>query len=297
MENPCPIYTKHSFLHASRHDRFVQYKLCMALCDATAPGEVKIAQQLRGLWRIYVYSETSRKSLLKSGFRYNNRNVPVFDHDPFSTRSTPSEKIVFRELPMEIDDDAILQYLTENYTHICVRSKVMAARIMDQNNRPTDFLNGDRFLYVESGFDPVLPKEITIGDVQCRVWHPSQELKCKRCFDHGHRAHDVEKCPAYIESQKNARIFWKDSDVLSNFYKCSVYAFDRNFKSAEHAYQWAKLTYLDLHDLAEEVMNCGTPREAKAIASRAPSNALSFWEDDKTSCMYEVLLAKANSCK
>ena len=199
MENPSAIYTKHSFLHASRNDRFVQYRLAMAICAITAHGEVKMAQQLKGLWKIYVRTEDARRSLLKSGVRFNNRNVPLFDYDPFSRRSTPSEKIVIRDLPMEVDDDVILQYFTENHPHVHVRSKIMAANILDPNNKPTAFLNGDRYVYVESGFDPVLPKEDMIDDVQCRIWHPSQELKCKRCFDHGHRAHEVQQCPAYVE--------------------------------------------------------------------------------------------------
>ena len=269
----------------------------MAICDITAPGEVKMAQQLKGLWKIYVRTEDARRSLLKSGVRYNNTNVPLFDYDPFSRRSTPSEKIVIRDLPMEVDDDAILQYFSEHHPHVHVRSKIMAANILDPNNKPTAFLNGDRYLYAESGFDPVLPKEDMIADTQCRIWHPSQELKCKRCFDHGHRAHEVKQCPAYVESQDNTRIFWKDSDVLSNFYKCSVFLFNRSFTSSEQCYHWAKLSYLDLHDLAEEVMNCATPREAKAIASRAPHSVLPLWEEEKTSCMYEVLLAKSKSCK
>lgn len=223
-------------LHVSKYDKNVSYKLCVSLNDVT-PGEIRGAQQIRGLWKVYVKSEASRQILLTQGFTLNNKNIKLFDSDPFEQQSVPSEKITIRDVPMDCDDGLILEYLRDNHPHIAVRSNIISAKIMDNNYNATEFLSGDRYFYVQSGFEPVLPEEVTIGDATCRIWHPSQELKCKRCHEKGHRAYDLDNCKAYKPVQPDIKLFWKDSDPLSNFYSCNVFVFNRNFKSSEHAYQ------------------------------------------------------------
>ena len=138
---------------------------------------------------------------------------------------------------------------------------------------------------------------MTLQETSCRIWHPSQQLKCKRCHDVGHRANHIDLCPAYINKQDNAIIFWRDTDILSNFYMCNVYMFKNNFKSVEHAYQWCKCTYFELYDLAEQVLNSKTPRQAKQITRVIAPELITLWNDEKKSCMFEVLSAKARSCK
>ena len=143
---------------------------------------------------------------------------------------------MFKDVPLDFSDEVILQYLTEEHPHISLRSNVISAEIVDDDNVPTPYVSDDRLLYAESGFGPVLPTEVTLQKTSCRIWHPSQQLKCKRCHDVGHRANHINLCPAYINKQDNAIIFWRDTDTLSKFYMCYVYMFNNNFKSAEHTY-------------------------------------------------------------
>ena len=196
------------------------------------------------------------------------------------SRRKPSEK-VFKDVPLDFSNEVILKYLAEEHPHISLRSKVISAKIVDDNNVPTPYMSGDRFLYVESGFDPVLPSDVTLQEMSCRIWHPSQQLKCKRCHDVGHRAHNIDLCPAYITQQDKATIFWRDTDVLSNFYMCHISMFNNQFRSAEHAYQWCKCTYFELYDMAEQVLRSKTPRQAKQTTHAISPEFLSLWNDEK----------------
>ena len=45
--------------------------------------------------------------------------------------------------------------------------------------------SGERYVYVETDFEPVLPQEVTIGNAQCRIWHYTQPLKCRKLGNRG----------------------------------------------------------------------------------------------------------------
>ena len=124
--------------------------------------------------------------------------------------------------------------------------------------------------------------------------HPSQQLKCKRCHDVGHRAHNIDLCPAYITQQDKSTIFWIDTDVLSNFYMCYMSMFNNQFRSAEHAYQWCKCTYFELYDMAEQVLGSKTPRQAKQTTRAIFPEFLSLWNYEKRGACLKCLKPKHN---
>ena len=37
------------------------------------------------------------------------------------------------------------------------------------HNQETEFRSGDRYVYVKTNFEPVLPQEVTIDNAQCRI--------------------------------------------------------------------------------------------------------------------------------
>ena len=76
---------------------------------------------------------------------------------------------------------------------------------------------------------------------------------------------------------------------------CPVEVFGHNFVSSEHAYQWRFLTYLDLPDLANEVLNSSTASEAKSIASRVPNDLHRDWHKIKVCITKEIIHAKADN--
>ena len=159
METPC-VYTKHSFLKSNSHDRNLHYKLCVAI-NHVIPNEIKAAQQIRGLWKIYLTTQDAKETLVRNGFRFNNNLVKIYTYDPFTQQTKPSEKVVFKDVPLDFSNEVILKYLAEEHPHISLRSKVISAKIVDDNNVPTPYMSGDRFMYVESGFDPGLPSDVT----------------------------------------------------------------------------------------------------------------------------------------
>ena len=110
-----------------------------------------------------------------------------------------------------------------------------------------------------------------------------------------HETRDIDKCPAYSHDA-DVIIIKSPSFSLCNYYLCPVKVFNMEFMSSEHAYQWRFLTYLDMPDLALEVLNTSTAGEAKAVASRVPGHLHRDWHKIKSCVMKEILHAKADSC-
>ena len=178
-----------------------------------------------------------------------------------------------------------------------IRSRsVISDRIRDHNNRFIDCLNGNRHVYAEAGFLPVLPGVATIGDYKCRIYHATQSITCNRCHEEGHRALDINTCPAYILEDNSVQVFWKHLDLLSNFYVCKVNIYGHVFTSSEHAYQYRKMIHIGNQKLADEMRQASNPRAAKRLAHRVPSDKLLNWHDIKDQVMKEILIAKLQSC-
>ena len=72
--------------------------------------------------------------------------------------------------------------------------------------------------------------------------------------------------------------------------------FEQDFRSSEHAYQWRFLKYLELDDLANEVLAARSPADAKEIAWRVPLELHKGWHSMKRTVMKQILHAKADYC-
>ena len=289
-----PLYVKHSVLGATRHDTLLAYRLCM-LVNAVIPGHVRGARQVRGLWEIQAKTAVARDRLLQNGFIFNEKHIMLHKSDPFLSENIPSEKITFRDVPFGCSDEHIMKYV-RSQSQLSIRSPVISGKIRDTKNQLTDFLNGDRYVYVEAGFSPALDTEAVIDGCKCRVWHPNQALKCRRCGKEGHRTTDNDKCSAFIDEPDDVITFWEAKHVFSNFYMCNINLFDIDFKSSEHCYQLCKLRYIGQDELAQDVLQCDTPKQAKEIAMQIPNHMLVQWHEQKCDVMYRILVAKAKCC-
>ena len=97
-------------------------------------------------------------------------------------------------------------------------------------------MNGDRYIFASTGFDPPLPEKALIGDHMCRIWYASRRVvQCDRC-NGGHSSFDKVRCPLYIVPLDNVYVFTRG--LLSNFGKCTVNMGPLTFPSSEHAYQF-----------------------------------------------------------
>ena len=64
-----------------------------------------------------------------------------------------------------------LKYL-RNHPGIVLKTDVIHGRIRDEkNNILTQFLSGDRFVYVKGNFSPVLLSHVDLNSSKCRILH------------------------------------------------------------------------------------------------------------------------------
>ena len=133
----------------------------------------------------------------------------------------------------------------------------------------------------------------------CRIWHPSQKNFCKRCASHGHRTVDVDICESY-EADCVVAAFRADSNPLGNYYMSNITHADMNYKSVEHYYQSEFCHHCGRDDVAQQVYDAPTPRQAKEIATKLKSEVhidyMASWTKIKVSIMERALKLKWNCC-
>ena len=134
--------------------------------------------------------------------------------------------------------------------------------------------------YVEAGFSPHLIQRLSfiIDGCKCRVWHLNQALKCKRCGKVGHRATYKDKCSAFIDEPDDVITFWggggggPNMDLVTFTCLISICLILFDFKSSEHCYQYCKLRYIGQEELAQDVLQCDTPKKKMEIAMQIPNH-------------------------
>ena len=226
--------------------------------------------------------------------KYNGRNIELHDQNPYTSEKIPSEKIVIRELPCDIENKDVIAYIEQNFPHVIIRSGVILTRIPSRENNLTQYYNGDRVIYAKQGFYPVLPKYGQINGINCKIWHTNQEMFCTRCETDEHRTIDSSKCEIF-QDRPGSIVFKSDEDPKSNFYVCKekINVYGREWSTVEHAYQWKKMMDHGHLDLAQEIIAATTARGAKNIANQVPSYKLTNWGKDlKISVMKTILEAK-----
>ena len=161
----------------------------------------------------------------------------------------------------------------------------------------SNFLNGDRFVFIKGQCFPPLERNVMLGDYPVRIWHASQSKSCARCHHDDHNTSQTDKCVAYQQKQDDVEPFRHPNNVLLINFPCKI-TFDRQeFNSAEHCYQWLKWTELMEPELAERVFKTPSAALAKQISSQMPvDKILTDWNNKKLDVMRKVLLAKLECC-
>ena len=195
---------------------------------------------------------------------------------------------------LDLKDECILQYLN-NQEGMTVKTGVIAGRLRDKNNNLTQYLSGDRIVYVKGNFSPVLHTVATINNNKCKIWHQSQKLACQRCRCLGHHTSEMDKCDAYVEDPDVITIR-SPQYVLCNYYPSHLKVFKTEFSSSEHVYQWRFLKHIGEDNMAQEVLESSSPAEAKVVGSRVPSHLHQNWHSIKLCFMKEILHATAGYC-
>ena len=276
----------------------VRGNIILQLCDrinSKWPGEAIGAQNVHQVWRIYVKTPRTRAGLIVNGLNVNGVNVSVHDEIPVNGNNKLSERVVIKDLPATLPSDRILSFF-RGLHHIRLKSKVIYARERIGGEAMSQYINGDRIIYIATNPTPPLPKETVIEGHPCRIWHKSQKNYCKRCDTHGHRTSDVGLCESY-DADAPVTPFRADSNPLSNFFKCRIDFQGQTFNSSEHIYQYTKCSFLNRSDLADtsRIISSDSPREAKTLACILNSDrGMANWDKIKIDAMSKILRAKWN---
>ena len=266
------------------------------MCDKVN-GDISGAQLLDRVWSIWIKSHRARATLIDEVkvIIIKQQRIELHDNYPIVTRHVPNEKILFKDLPFDVRDEDILDYVySRPQIHIKTKN-ILYARMRGSDRELTPFYSGDRFIYIKGGCKRVLPSVADIGGHKCRIFHPSQKNACQRCLVVGHTMQEVDKCDAYYENE-NIVTIRSPNNVLCNYYPCKINVYNHTFRSSEHGYQWCFCRHIGRDDLAEEVLLAPSAAKAKEISSRVPSQLHGTWHQYKRGVMREILTAKVKCC-
>ncbi|KAK3107169.1 hypothetical protein FSP39_008435 [Pinctada imbricata] len=307
-----PLYLKNSDIQVCESKRITDYEL-MDYLSRCIGDSLHCLQLDRNLWRIYVKDRDSRNKLLNEGLDIQNIAVSFYDTNPYSSGATDANqrplKLRISGLPLSVDDSAIHELLIK--LEVKLTSKILYEKIRHPvTNKMTSVLNGNRFMYIE----PLpegrsLPRVNNCAGLRCLLFHygqPKVERKllctncwktdhtrsncknepcCKVCKDPGHSPGD-EKCPFY-EHQKEITPFSGATDVLSNFFPCSMDLYGVQHKSAEHAFQYTKAVRCGDLNAANSIKDAKDALSAKRIGDKIKPNEQ--WISTKSKVMEEIV--------
>ena len=297
-----------------------EYELCEAVCKRIKKDSLLGVQRIGMLWRIYLKTKEARVTVLANKVEIRDHCVNVFNNNPMRARLAEGEtdqsvmKVTIKDLPLSKGNKGIEQYLITQ--GIKLRGKVEFAKARNENNELTDWLNGERIVFVDS-FDDPLPRKTWIGDTSVRIFHrdqPSPSNKyCTNCHQDGHYRKQCTSEPCCIvckgknhgpgdkecsgtakQQLKHVTAFAGKADPLSNFYPCEIKVFGMSHRSSEHAYQYSKAIQTGKDKIAERILEAKSAYQAKVEASFLPFNP--NWIDEKEKVMEQVLRAKSNGC-
>ena len=297
-----------------------EYELCEAICKKITKESLLGVQRIGMLWHIYLKSKEARASVLVNKVDIRDHCVNVFTNNPIRAKLSEGEtdesvmKVTIKDLPLSKGKNGIEQYLL--HQGLKLRGNIEYCKARNESNELTDWLNGDRMVFVDQ-FEEPLPRKTYIGDTSVRIFHrnqPSNSRKyCTNCHKGGHFRKQCSSDPCCVvckvknhtsgdkscsgtakQPLKHVTAFAGRKDALSNFYSCDIKLYGMLHKSAEHAYQCKKAIQTGNNKVAERILETKTAFQAKVEASFLPYNR--NWTDQKEKAMEEVLSAKAECC-
>ena len=287
-----PIFLKQRDVRDILSSRSAKIDLISSM-EAVIPNRVQSVQGIGGLWYLYTKDETSRIKLLINGLDICGHHINPYESNPFTAGDVLSERILFRDLPLTVMNGGIRDFLA-NHPQVNMLTDVMYDMIRDKYNIATQYYSGDRYVIARDGICPLFHKTAVIDGVTCKIWHRSQALFCQRCRGTDHKTSQTSLCDFYTENPQ-VIVFKSPAHPLSNFHRCQVTMDGCQYDSAEHAYQFLKLRYLEKNDLADCVLRASSPAEAKKIAARIEEPDKQRWNQVKCEAMFKVLKSKAES--
>lgn len=91
-------------------------------------------------------------------------------------------------------------------------------------------------------------------------------------------------------------LFFGNDDVCSNFYLCSLEYEGHKFHSSEQLFMYLKAKTFKDWDTMKEILDCSTPREAKALGRKVKNYNDEIWDSERDKCMYTTISTKYDQC-
>ena len=297
-----------------------EVELCESICLIIEKQSLLGVQRIGMVWRVYLMNNEARITLLANNVVIREQRVCVFTNNPVRAKLALGEtdenviKITVKDLPLSKGVSGMEQYLIAQGIHM--RGGIEYAKARNDKNELTDWLNGDRTVFVDSFSDP-LPRVTWIGDSKVRIFHrgqPKPAIKCTKCQQEthfrsqctneqvcvvcklkGHNPGDVLCNGTAKQPHKKVTAFAGKEDPLSNFFPCDIKIYGLLHRSAEHAYQYTKAQQAGKDKIAERILHARSAYQAKQEAKSLPYNP--NWGDRKEKVMAEVVAAKFKTCR
>lgn len=92
-------------------------------------------------------------------------------------------------------------------------------------------------------------------------------------------------------------LFFGNNDICSNFYLCPLEYKGHKFHSSEQLFMYLKALAFEDLDIAEKILNCKTPREAKALGRKIRNYDDRVWNMLRDAYMYKTVQVKFLQCE
>ena len=310
-----PVFFKSSdVIINERVRKLTEYEVAMSAAREVGRSMVDCAQQIRGLWRIYLKEEGARVDILTKGITIRSQHISLYQSNPFVTSAkdpkSKTVKITVKDLPISFSNEEVCMLLKKLNVNL-TSQQVKYGYIRDDNDDLTNIKNGDRYLFAEeeSLVNNPLPRYAMCGIFEVRIFHRGQfgpsrcwnclsydhytskcdnEKVCKICEKPGHGEGSTQ-CEFY-EEQSNITLVGGSRDKLSNMYPCDFNFMGVDVDSAEKAYQYGKAKRCKEDVLADKILKAQDGFEAKRLSKFIITTP--NWERDNQDLMEDVLNAK-----
>ncbi len=308
------VYFLNSQIPRSGGTNFTDLDVCLAAADIVGAENVRGAQRIRNLWRIYVNNATARNKLLSCGIDLGHQHIGLMNETPYSiTNSSRTIKITLYDVKIHISNEYLEQQLKAKGVRLV--TKIKYSHIKDSNGKVTPFQNGERFGYADythTSSHP-LPRCILVGDSPVRVKHQGQSPPsdiCSKCFLMNHSAWNCSNgyacrackslthregdssCKYYDETNSCYVFGGRRTDVLSNFTPSQFEYDDQIYVNREQGYQNRKAIIHGEMDVAAQIMKTSDPALAKEFGKCVKVNE--DWKDYNDTVMLSICKASAN---
>ncbi len=273
--------------------RFNGFKLGEIINDKLQGKLVEGIQEVRGLFRIYLFSDKAKTDLCEMGVTLNGRWVKVYSQNPWATGAGYNPKqeqiemvrLTIKDLYKSVSNKDVVHMLTKVYK-IELASEVKFSHYREENGELSYMKNFDRHVWVHPDQLKVpLPRNAQCGVWRCRIFYRGQfksKKQCYKCFSDDHlgrncknpRCCKVCKLPGhrpgtpqceYYYVNYGVRVFGGEEDPLSNHYPCSFKYNHVKVKSVEHAWFDQKAMKNGQNEIANMCLNADDAKEAKYL--------------------------------